>query len=109
MISRFVLPLFTVGLVTSCSTLSHQSPLAAGAKAVDHGMIGAGEGPALRDGVLYFTDGKGINQFNLASGKSGVYRSNCGAPNGLMFDAEKRMIRCESGGRRWCVRGRMAA
>lgn len=97
MFSRLTLPLLTLGLLSSCSTVS---PLAPGAKAVDHGKIGAGEGPAWRDGVLYFTDGRGINQFNPATSKSGVYRANCGSPNGLMFDAEKRMIRCESGGRR---------
>lgn len=72
----------------------------AGAKPCDFGQIGAGEGPAWKDGMLYFTDGKGINRLDLATGKTGVHRSNCGSPNGLMFDGAGRMIRCESKGRR---------
>lgn len=98
--SCFLLAVLTAGLVTSCSMLPQGSPLVSGAKPFDHGNIGAGEGPAWKDGVLYFTDGKGINQLDIATGKASVFRTNCGSPNGLMFDHEGRMIRCESKGRR---------
>jgi gluconolactonase len=63
----------------------------------DHGHLGAGEGPAWKDGALYFTDGKHINRLG-PEGKTSVFRHN--ASNGLLFDREGRLIACESGLRR---------
>lgn len=100
MISRLLVSIVAATVVTSCSILPQRSPLAGDAEPFDHGKIGAGEGPAWKKGVLYFTDGKGINQMDLGTGKASVFRSNCGSPNGLMFDREGRMIRCETAGRR---------
>lgn len=73
------------------------SPIVPGAKAKDHGRIGAGEGPAWKDGSLYFTDGKHINRMD-PQGRTTVFRHN--ASNGLMFDREGRLVACESGLRR---------
>lgn len=83
-----------VGLaLASCSS----SPVVPGAKPKDHGAIGATEGPAWKDGSLYFTDGKHINRMG-PDGKTTVFRHN--ASNGLLFDKEGRLIACESGMRR---------
>lgn len=100
--SRVLLPLVALALA-SCS--SQTSPLVRGVKPHDHGAIGAGEGPAWKGGTLYFTDGNGINQLDLDREKASIYRRNCGAPNGLMFDPNgldrlARLVRCESKGRR---------
>jgi gluconolactonase len=100
MVPRFLLSALSAAFVCSCSLLPHGSPVARFAKPHDHGNIGAGEGPAYDNGVLYFTDGKGINQLHLSTGKASVFRTNCGSPNGLMFDGERRLIMCESKGRR---------
>lgn len=89
-----VLPL-TVAVVTSCA--SQRSPIAASAAARDHGLIGAGEGPAWKDGSLYFTDGEHINRMG-PDGRTRVFRHN--ASNGLLFDREGRLVACESGLRR---------
>lgn len=82
-------------LLVSCSTM--QSPIANGAKARDHGAIGATEGPAWKDGSLYFTDGKHINRMG-PDGKTTVFRHN--ASNGLLFDREGRLVACETKNRR---------
>ncbi|OYW77439.1 MAG: hypothetical protein B7Z37_04160 [Verrucomicrobia bacterium 12-59-8] len=82
-------------LLASCS--SSRSPLVPGAKPRDHGAIGATEGPAWKDGSLYFTDGKHINRMG-PEGKTTVFRHN--ASNGLLFDKEGRLVACESGMRR---------
>lgn len=81
--------------LASCSSL--RSPIAPGAKPKDHGAIGATEGPAWKDGSLYFTDGKHINRLG-PDGKTSVFRHN--ASNGLLFDREGRLVACESGLRR---------
>jgi gluconolactonase len=88
----------TLSLV-SCASM--QSPLPRGAQPKDHGRIGAGEGPAWKDGSLYFTDGKRINRMDQ-NGNTSVFRdaARSGAANGLMFDREGRLIACESKGRR---------
>jgi gluconolactonase len=85
--------------LASCSSM--QSPLAPGAKAKDHGAIGATEGPAWKDGSLYFTDGKHINRMD-SRGRTTIFRdvAEAHASNGLMFDHEGRLIACESGARR---------
>ena len=82
-------------LLASCS--SQRSPIAPGAIPKDHGAIGATEGPAWKEGSLYFTDGKHINRMG-PDGKTTVFRHN--ASNGLLFDREGRLIACESGLRR---------
>ena len=80
---------------TACS--SSRSPIAPGAVPKDHGLIGAGEGPAWKDGWLYFTDGQHINRMD-PKGRTTVFRHN--ASNGLLFDQEGRLVACESGLRR---------
>jgi gluconolactonase len=95
---RVGLPLVAVTLV-SCTTLT--SPVRQGAKAEDHGLIGAGEGPAWKDGSLYFTDGRHINRMD-ERGRTTVFRdeAHAHAANGLMFDRQGRLIACESKARR---------
>jgi gluconolactonase len=90
-----LLRLLPILLLVSCSSM--RSPIANGAKARDHGAIGATEGPAWQNGSLYFTDGKHINQMG-PDGKTTVFRHN--ASNGLLFDREGRLVACESGLRR---------
>ncbi|MBE7494145.1 MAG: SMP-30/gluconolactonase/LRE family protein [Verrucomicrobiaceae bacterium] len=87
--------LLPVLLLVSCSSM--RSPIVNGAKARDHGAIGATEGPAWKNGSLYFTDGKHINRMG-PDGKTTVFRHN--ASNGLLFDREGRLVACESGLRR---------
>lgn len=89
-----VLPILGLALA-SCSSM--RSPIAADAVPKDHGAIGATEGPAWKDGSLYFTDGKHINRMG-PDGKTTVFRHN--ASNGLLFDREGRLVACESGLRR---------
>lgn len=82
-------------LLVSCSPLS--SPLKKGHHPKDHGDIGATEGPAWRDGALYFTDGRHINRLG-PDGRTAIFRHN--ASNGLLFDRQGRLVACESGLRR---------
>ncbi|MCB1226989.1 MAG: SMP-30/gluconolactonase/LRE family protein [Verrucomicrobiales bacterium] len=93
----FHLPLALLGLIGTASCTSSRSPLAPDTVATDLGAIGAGEGPAWKDGSLYFTDGQHINRRD-ADGKTTVFRHN--ASNGLLFDAAGRLTACESGLRR---------
>ena len=59
------------------------------------------EGPAWDyKGTLYFSDIPNNRIIRFAGGKCDVWRENSGAANGLMFDAQKRMIVCEGGARR---------
>ncbi|MEQ1853841.1 MAG: SMP-30/gluconolactonase/LRE family protein, partial [Chthoniobacteraceae bacterium] len=53
------------------------------------------------DGSLYFTDGRHINRMD-SRGRTTVFRGAAAAhaTNGLMFDAQGRLIACESKGRR---------
>ncbi|MDI1313095.1 SMP-30/gluconolactonase/LRE family protein [Prosthecobacter sp.] len=95
MISNLLPCLAIVLVLASCSSM--RSPVVPGAKPKDHGAIGATEGPAWKDGSLYFTDGKHINRM-APDGKTTVFRHN--ASNGLLFDKEGRLIACESGLRR---------
>lgn len=82
-------------VLASCSSM--RSPILPGTMPKDHGAIGATEGPAWKDGSLYFTDGKHINRLG-PDGKTTVFRHN--ASNGLLFDREGRLVACESGLRR---------
>lgn len=92
-------PLLRALLPLCCLLLAHcaQSPLAPGSKARDHGNIGAGEGPAWKDGHLYFTDGKHINRLR-PDGRTEVFRHS--VSNGLLFDREGRLVSCDYGLRR---------
>lgn len=74
-----------------------RSPLLPGAVPKDHGAIGATEGPAWKNGSLYFTDGQHINRMG-PDGKTSVFRHN--ASNGLLFDREGRLVACETKTRR---------
>ncbi len=63
---------------------------------------GPAEGP---DGGIYFTDtpNNQIIRFDPATGAAAVFREDAGRANGLMFDAQGRLIACEGaapGGRR---------
>lgn len=93
---RHCLFAFASLVLAACST-TNRSPIVPGAKATDHGLIGAGEGPAWHDGALYFTDGQHINRMD-SKGRTTVFRNN--ASNGLLFDREGRLVACESGLRR---------
>jgi gluconolactonase len=68
---------------------------------VDHGLIGAGEGPAQHptSGYLLFTGGGRITRRDNL-GQVSVFREEAGGANGLVFDAEKRLIVCEAAHRR---------
>lgn len=92
------LPILALSLgfaLASCTSM--RSPVVPGAKSKDHGAIGATEGPAWKDGSLYFTDGKHINRLG-PDGKTRVFRHN--ASNGLLFDKEGRLVACETKNRR---------
>ncbi|MFC5455380.1 SMP-30/gluconolactonase/LRE family protein [Prosthecobacter fluviatilis] len=94
--SHPVLPILALGLaLTSCTSM--RSPIVPGAKPKDHGAIGATEGPAWKDGSLYFTDGQHINRLG-PDGKTTVFRHN--SSNGLLFDKEGRLVACETKNRR---------
>jgi len=74
--------------------------LARGLRPVDHGDVGAGEGPAWHpDGYLLFTGGGRITKWEL-SGNVSVFREDSGGANGLLLDHEGRLIACEAGRRR---------
>ena len=97
--AKSTLLLLCAAVLSSCTSMT--SPIPPGAKARDHGLIGAGEGPAWKDGCLYFTDGRNINRLD-PDGKTRVFRGPqlAHSSNGLMFDREGRLIACESGARR---------
>ncbi len=67
------------------------------------------EGPAFdRHGDLYFSDGANDRIMKLTSdGKPSVFRQPCGRTNGMKFDAEGRLVMCQSsssGGKRRVAR-----
>src|SRR5687768_13621083 len=75
------------------------SPLISSAP-VDHGKIGAGEGPVWHsDDYLLFTGGGRITRRDTA-GKVTVFREDAGGANGLLFDHEGRLVVCEGSRRR---------
>jgi len=64
------------------------------------------EGPAAdKDGNVFFSDipNQRIHKLDVATGKISVWCADSGRANGLMFDAEGRLLACE-GGRRRLVR-----
>jgi gluconolactonase len=84
----------------SGASLPAQSPIAPGAKPVNHGNVGAGEGPAWSpngDG-LYFSGGGNITRRGV-DGRVEIFREQAGA-NGLLFDLEGRLVVCETRNRR---------
>jgi gluconolactonase len=98
---RILRPAFPLVALALASCANQRSPISSGVHAKDHGKIGAGEGPAWKDGALYFTDGTHINRMD-SRGRTTVFRDagHAHAANGLMFDTEGRLIACESKGRR---------
>jgi len=77
-----------------------RSPVVPGVKPVDHGAIGAREGPAWHpDGYLLFTGGGRIMKRD-AKGAVSVFREDGSRPNGLLIDPQGRLIACEEGNRR---------
>jgi gluconolactonase len=81
--------------LTACST--YQTPIVRDAVPKDHGLIGAGEGPAWHDGSLYFVDGERINRMD-ARGRTTAFRET--PSNGLLFDRDGRLLACEHKARR---------
>jgi hypothetical protein len=75
---------------------SLRSPIVSGAVEKDHGKILAMEGPAWKEGSLYFTDGKHINRIG-PTGKTTVFRHN--ASKGLLFDRVGSSVACEPASR----------
>ena len=74
-------------------------PIPAGAQAISHGNVNAGEGPVWHPrGVLYFTGRNRITQRD-AAGNVEVYRENAGS-NGLLIDRHGRLTVCEARSRR---------
>ncbi len=60
------------------------------------------EGPvAGPDGLIYFSDipNNTIATYDPATGKAGVFTDQSGHANGLMFDAQGRLLACRHGGR----------
>ncbi len=77
-----------------------QPVVAPGARPVNEGKIGAGEGPAWSPaGELFFTGAGGIWRRD-AVGKTSVFRAPPNGANGLLFDPQGRLIACEPGNRR---------
>jgi gluconolactonase len=75
------------------------SPIPPGSKPKNEGAVGAGEGPAWNSGSLYFTGGNRITRRD-PSGTVQIFREPSGGANGLLFDAQKRLVVCESRNRR---------
>ena len=77
------------------------SPVSPGGKAQQVATTNAGEGPAWNASSrsLYFTGGNRITRLD-ADGKSHVFREPSGGANGLLFDAQGRLVVCESANRR---------
>jgi gluconolactonase len=69
-------------------------------KAVQLSETGAGEGPAWRDGWLYFSGGGKISRWKPGSAGVEVFRDPSGGSNGLKFDAQGRLVICEQANRR---------
>jgi gluconolactonase len=84
----------------SLAIAADRSPVVRGAKPVDHGNLGAGEGPAWHpSGFLLFTGGGRITKRD-DQGKVSVFREDAGGANGLLLDRQGRLVVCESGRRR---------
>jgi gluconolactonase len=87
-------------LVMSVCLLAAEPPRAPGAKAVNEGIVGAGEGPAWDGhGTLYFTDEQQITQRD-SDGKFHVFRKPSNDTSAILFDFQGRMVLCEGATRR---------
>ena len=94
-----ILPVFALLLLTRVA-FAQPSPIAPGVRPVQLAGAGAGEGPAWRDGWLYFSgDGK-ISRWKPGGAGPEVFRDPSGGSNGLRFDPRGRLIACEAGNRR---------
>lgn len=83
-------------LMMALSLCAADSPLPPGAKPINLGSVGAGEGPAWDGkGNLYFTHDNRITRRDSA-GKLHIFREPSGEANGLLFDANNRLLICES-------------
>ncbi|HXJ75930.1 MAG TPA: SMP-30/gluconolactonase/LRE family protein [Candidatus Dormibacteraeota bacterium] len=91
-----------LGLVLCGNGCLHDSnaPGARPTKLIDLGAVGASEGPAWHpSGYLLFTGGGHITK-RTAQGELSIFRADSGGANGLLFDAQGRLVVCESGQRR---------
>jgi len=89
-----------LALLAALCLSAADSPLPPGAKPVNLGTVGPGEGPAWDGkGNLYFTNGNRITSRD-ASGKVHVFRDPSNEANGLLFDLQGRLVICESATRR---------
>ncbi len=91
------------GLLAAWATFSNAtaaSPRSRAAQPVDHGNMGASEGPVWHpDGYLLFTGGGRITKRD-ERGNVSVFREDAGGANGLLFDPQGRLLACEAGRRR---------
>ena len=78
------------------------SPIAPGTRPTQLAAAGAGEGPAWRDGWLYFSGAGKVSRWKAggAPGAVEIFRDPSGGSNGLRFDPQGRLIVCEAGNRR---------
>lgn len=89
-----------LALIAAVCLSAADSPLPPGAKPINLGAVGAGEGPAWDGkGNLYFTNGNRITRRD-AAGKIQVFRDPSNEANGLLFDLQGRLVICESATRR---------
>lgn len=88
-------------LAISCAKNVEIMPEGATAKKIASGFKFT-EGPAVdQEGNLFFTDIPNNTIIKITpAGKQTVFRKKSGAANGLMFDAEGRLVACEGGRRR---------
>ena len=87
-------------LAAGCCLTAADSPVPPGAKPMNLGAVGAGEGPAWDGkGNLYFTNDNRITRRD-ASGKTHIFRDPSNGANGLLFDFQGRLVICESAARR---------
>jgi gluconolactonase len=86
--------------VAAAAALVAQSPIAPGVRPILLADEGAGEGPAWRDGWLYFSGAGKISRWKPGGAGPEVFRDPSGGSNGLRFDPQGRLIVCEAGNRR---------
>ena len=94
------LPVLSLLLLLPQLALAQPSPIASGVRPVQLAGAGAGEGPAWRDGWLYFSGEGKISRWKPGSAGPEVFRDPSGGSNGLRFDPQGRLIVCEAGNRR---------
>ena len=87
-------------LLLTRAALAQPGPIAPGVRPVQLAGAGAGEGPAWRDGWLYFSGEGKISRWKPGAAGPEVFRDPSGGSNGLRFDRQGRLIVCEAGNRR---------